>query len=128
MTAPLFSNAGFLQALEVRKGSTFRFEIELTNEDDTPYDTADIDEVRAAMIPVGGGTAINFTCDLVAPSTTGKAGGYLTAAQTGALTAYVGKLPVATYEWNCDIKMANGDIIPFCYGPVFVVGGAVTWP
>lgn len=135
MTQPLYSNRGFQQMLEISEGSTFPLEIRLSDPSDpsgdTPYDLSGC-EVRARVqrvrgpVPNGGYEGYDFEFSIDDPAS-GIARGFLTPAQTKAMDANDAKMQTPVYAWACEVKLADGTIVPFCHGDVLVRTGIINW-
>lgn len=123
----LYSNAGFEQVLEVRKGATFNLQIDIADTADQVMDITDW-EFRAtvaskAVPPETLPQDFVFTMDGPA----GKVFGVLSAAKADTLVANDSRMAVPRYRWNCDAKLPTGEIIPICFGDVLVKNTDVDW-
>jgi hypothetical protein len=122
------SNAGFLQELEFRKGADLSIFIELyeTEIGGGAYDMTGC-EVRACVKARDGSLTVNFVVPSP-PDTTGIVELQLTDVQTDSVPASpASKMAAPLYDWYVDIKLADGRIIPFCYGPAYCKEGGPSW-
>jgi len=123
----LYSNAGFEQVLEIRKGATFNMEISIADTLDQVMDITGW-ELRATVAskatpPETASQDFAFVLDGPA----GKATGTLVPAKTDTFVANDNRMAVARYRWNCDAKLPTGEIIPICFGDVLVKNTDVDW-
>ena len=131
MTQPLFSNAGFEQPIEIRKGVDFLLQLkffqgELNGE---PFDLTGCD-VRARLIYSGTGAAWDFTTpDFSATAAAGVCDLVLPVSITNTLVeSPTSKMAKPDYTWYCDVKLADNTIVPFCQGPATVIkGSGINW-
>lgn len=128
MNQTLYSNLGFAQPLEIRKGSTFPIQLTVVESDDvTPYDLTGC-EVRAVVARINNPTEkYDFVFDVAGNQEDGTVTGELPSAATSQLAANDARMGVQQYRWQCDIKLADGTIMPFCHGEVFVRSGDIDW-
>lgn len=127
MSQPLYSNLGFEQPLEIAKGSTFKMEFEVLADGaaKVPYDLTD-HVVRAVLASVDGEYQTEFICDITEPQR-GIAHARLEPTQTIELAANDRRMSINAYRWACEIKTPQGEIIPYCYGPVAVRSNGIDW-
>jgi hypothetical protein len=129
-TQPVYSNAGFVQPLEIRKGSDFVIVLLLLNgSPEVPVDVTGL-EVKARMTRVGADTFVDFV-----PTIQVRADGnaYVELKIDRAVTSGLDLSPISMmappiYNWTCDIKMSTGNVTPICYGPCKVIKGETVWP
>ena len=131
MPQPLYSNAGFLQPIEIRKNADFEVQLELTtpaetpDQEDDPFDLTGC-LVRARLKKTGTDHVWNFVGSITAPATDGVARLKLGAAATGDANMALsptGVLRDPDYTWAADVVLPDGTVVPYCYGPARVVGG-----
>lgn len=120
---PVLSNEGFNQPLRIRKGSTFRPTITVTDTEGAVFSLVGY-TVRASLRLISNrSTKVDFTfiaTDLV----NGECELELLPAITNALVSGDAALNKATYTWDCDlVETASGSVTPFCHGPVTIAEG-----
>jgi hypothetical protein len=132
VSLPVFSNAGFIQPLEIRQGADFSIELQffLDAVGGEAYDLTGC-EVRARVVPLepaeGAPTSFDFTFVNDSPLD-GIIEGTMAAAITATMTpSPTARLRDPDHRWDCDVKLADGTIVPFCRGPVTVIKGEVEW-
>lgn len=121
-------NLGFLQELSFRRNADLSVFIELFEDKigGTPFDATGC-EVRAVVKARATSEAWDFVVPLP-PDTTGVVELQLGAATTALIPASpVSKMAAPLYDWYVDVKLADGRIIPFCYGPAYSVEGGPSW-
>ena len=130
-TQPVFSNAGYVQPLEIRKGSDLVFSLTLfAGTQAEPLHLSNVAEVKATLKHATLAAQYDFTCTLDADLESGIVNLYLPETITDVLElSSTSKFVKANYNWTADAKMTGtGYIFPICYGPVTVVKGETQWP
>jgi hypothetical protein len=125
----LYSNAGFEQVLEIRKGATFKLQLSIADTNDAAIDITGW-EFRATVASKQDppeSASQNFTFGTLNVNGLGTVVGTLTPTKTGTLVANDNRMAVARYRWNCDAKTPEGEIIPICFGDVLVKNTDVDW-
>lgn len=121
-------NLGFLQELSFRRGADLSIFLEMFDDviGGAPFDATGC-EVRAVVKARDGSGSWNFTVP-TPPDSTGVVEIQLDAATTVLVPASPSsKMAAPLYDWYVDVKLADGRIIPFCYGPAYSVEGGPSW-
>lgn len=119
------SNLGFLQELEFRRNADLEVIVTLQNNDGSKYDATGC-EVRATIKARSGEGQWDFVADQIdsAGVTTIR---LLEAVASQIPASPVSKMAAPIYDWFVDVKLANGLIVPFCYGPAYARDGGSSW-
>ena len=123
----LYSNAGFEQVLEIRKGATFNMEVSIADTLDQVMDITGWEFRATVASKLDPAESVDQSFEFTIDGPTGKAIGTLTPAKTDTLVANDSRMAVARYRWNCDAKLPTDEIIPICFGDVLVKNTDVDW-
>lgn len=129
-TQPVFSNRGFVQPLEIRKGADFVLSIALFVGDvKEPLNLNNVLEIRATLKKVSTAALINFIPVLLMDA---PAAGVVELQLPLAITSTLelsdtSIMKPANYSWTVDVKLLGGKVLPICDGPVKVVKGDTQW-
>ena len=128
MTQPLYSNLGFEQPLELSKGSDFFIEFNVYADNaGTPLDLTGHEMKAVVQSKTSTEDVFPFDFTDAVFDATGIVRAKLAASVTQQLVANDKKMSVAGYRWACEIRDPDGNILPYCYGDVFVRSNAVIW-
>lgn len=129
-TQPVFSNAGYVQPLEIRKGADFIISLTLfAGTDAEPLDLANVQSIKARLRKTDNTGAVDFGYTLAADTASGVVTLTLDNLVTDTLElSPTSKMAKANYDWTADVQMVTGEILPICYGPVKVIEGETQWP
>jgi hypothetical protein len=127
----VYSNAGYEQPLEIRKGSDLDFTLTLfAGQASEPLDLNGVAEVVAVLRKVGApDNLILFQCTLATDKLSGVVRLFLDRDITKNLELSPTRLfaPV-NYKWTADVRMADDRVLPICFGNVKIIEGETQWP
>lgn len=124
MAQPLYSNAGFVQPLEIRKYSDFTIQLVLKEGeiDGDPFNLTDCTILARLSQTANAIGPWDFECSIIGPPTDGIAECVLPRLINGSIPASPASLMASTgYTWACDIILSDSTIVPYCHGPVRIV-------
>lgn len=128
-TQPVYSNAGFIQPIEIRQGADFDIVLALFNGTaENPISPVGVTG-KATMRNLSAGTVTHFVVTILDVDGSVHAQFHLDPSVTASLALSPTSLMAAPiYSWNADVKLADGRIVPMCYGPGKVLKGETSWP
>jgi len=127
MTQPVFSNRGFEQPLEITKGADFVLQLMFFEDEAqlSPYDVTGV-SIKARLTKTGDVEVhTDFVCDIV-DGAGGVGRAQLSETTTNGLTVSpVSRMTDTGYKWECKVKLVDGTILPYCWGPVRVADSEI---